>query len=192
MIEINLLPWREELREKLKKLFLVALSSSVIGALVLVGCIYFFLESEIDAQRDRNRILTDEIARYDRQIKEIQRLKKVREALIARMNIIQQLQENRPMIVHFFDEIIKILPKGVHLTKITRSGDEILLTGQSDSNTEVSQLMRNIEKNAWLHRPLLEEIKEVKELKANRRTAIYDEFRLKVILKSSQAMRMFL
>jgi type IV pilus assembly protein PilN len=159
-------------------------------AFVIVIGTYLLLENKIDGQRQRNQILTDEIARYDRQIKEIQRLKKVKDALIARMNIIQQLQENRPMLVHFFDEIIKILPKGVHFTKITRQGDEVSLTGQSDSNTEVSQLMRNIESNYWLHQPRLEEIKEVKEFTRNRKTLIFDEFRLKAILKSKHSMQM--
>lgn len=192
MILINLLPWREELREKQKKLFFLSLGISLTSALVIIIFTYLYLENGISSQRQRNQILSNEIARYDRQIQEIKRLKKVRQALIARMNIIQQLQENRPTLVHFFDELIKILPGGVHFTKVVRSGDEVVMIGQSGSNSEVSQLMRNIENNYWLHYPVLEEIKEVKELNRDRKTEIFDEFRLKSILKSKHSMKIAL
>lgn len=190
-IQINLLPWREKRREKQKKLFFIALGVSVGVSLCLAAGIYFLLNHKMDAQRFRNQLLSDEIAQYDQKLKEINQLKKVKAALIARMNIIQQLQESRPMIVHFFDELAKIVPEGIHLQEVKRDSDMITLTGRAASNTDVSHLMRNVEKSFWLHQPYLEKIQELSELRGQKREKVYfNEFELKFILKSPQALKL--
>ncbi len=177
---INLLPWREEQRERNKLIFFIGLGASVVLALIVCGVTYFVLENFISHQTQRNNIIKKEIARYNRQIKEIKRLKAVRETLIARMNIIQQLQENRPEIVHFFDELIKIVPKSIYLMEVTRASNAIMLTGHADTNSSVSILMRNIRENFWVNKPVLEEVEEVTDKEKKR---LYNQFRVRLILK---------
>ena len=106
-ININLLPWREERREKNRRLFVLGIGISGLLGVVFVVITYFVLDSFISHQQHRNALIDQEIARYNRQIREIKQLKKVKVSLIARMNVIQQLQESRPEIVHFFDELIR-------------------------------------------------------------------------------------
>ena len=95
--------------------------------------------------------------------KEIANIKKLRQALLARMNIVQNLQATRSLTVRLFDELIKIMPDGVYLTNVERAGDKITLLGYAESNTNISQLMRNIENNRWIQDPELTEIKKSKD-----------------------------
>ena len=109
-------------------------------------------------QNERNDYLSNEIAGLDKKIEAIQNLDSERQALLARMQIIQQLQASRPEIVHLFDEIVQTLPEGVFYTKILQKGRGLSLEGVAQSNARVSTLMRNLEASDWLERPVLDEI----------------------------------
>lgn len=175
MTNINLLPWREELREERKKQFIAMLATSVVSAILLMVLVHFIVSSKISAQDKRNRYLKNEIVQFDKEIKKIEALKKMKAMLVARMEIIQELQSNRPQIVHLFDQVVRVLPEGVHLSQIMRNGDRLTLIGKAESNTNVSDLMRNISSSAWLKQPSLHEIKNNK-----RDGLLHSEFRLQL------------
>ncbi len=161
MPRINLLPWREELRQKRKKDFLTA----VVGAVLVGGLLAYAgklgVQAQIRAQQGRNTILETEIAELDKQIEEILGLENQKERLLARMEIIEQLQRARPEVVHLFDEIVETLPEGVHLTEIRQAGSRIELHGSAQSSTRVSALMRNIDSSEWLRDPGLDVVETV-------------------------------
>lgn len=188
MTEINLLPWREQKREQDKKLFLLILLGSVFGAALVILLVNLYANNLVSNQIVRNQMLKDEIAVFDKQIKEIKDLKKTRQALISRMSIVRNLQSTRTLMVHLFDELIKVLPPGIYVTKLERQRDIVTVTGYAESNTNVSIMMKNIEHNEWLHKPVLTEIKKIDDKKkpAN------NEFKLSFILKPTYDLRMSL
>lgn len=156
MPRINLLPWREELRQKRKKDFLLA----IVGAVLMGGLVVFgskkAVEYQISYQESRNALLKSEIAVLDQQIEEISGLETQKNRLLARMEIIDQLQRSRPEVVHLFDELVAALPEGVHLTELKQTGARIELKGEAQSSTRVSALMRNIAGSEWLTNPGLD------------------------------------
>jgi type IV pilus assembly protein PilN len=161
MPRINLLPWRAEQRQERKKQFFMALG---LAAVVGIGIVYLsqlMVEGWITNQRSRNTILTTEIAELDKQIEEIKGLENQRERLIARMKVIGELQRSRPEVVHLFDEIVKAVPEGVHLTEVKQTGNRIELQGMAQSSTRVSTLMRNIDSSDWLADPGLDVVQTV-------------------------------
>jgi type IV pilus assembly protein PilN len=161
MPKINLLPWREELRQKRKKDFLTALLGAVlVGGLLVYGS-KLTVQSWISAQNTRNALLKNEIAELDKQIAEISSLESQRDRLLARMEIIDQLQRSRPEVVHLFDELVETLPEGVHLTAVTQTGGRIEIKGEAQSSTRVSALMRNIDSSDWLRDPGLDVVQTV-------------------------------
>jgi len=81
--------------------------------------------------------------------------------LIARMEVIEELQQSRPEIVHLFDEITRNLPDGVTLNAITQQGRSIRLNGVAQSSTRVSSLMRNFDDSEWVDDPDLERIETI-------------------------------
>lgn len=161
MARINLLPWREQLREERKQRFLVILGAVLLasGALIFLGDQYF--NSAIENQSARNDFLRKEIAVLDARIKEISELKTRRQQLLERMKIIQDLQGNRPIIGRVFDQLVRTLPDGVFFSELKMSGKSISIAGAAESNNRVSNLMRNLDASEWLTSPNLTEVKAV-------------------------------
>jgi type IV pilus assembly protein PilN len=153
MPRINLLPWREELRQKRKKEFLLAL----LGAVLMGGALTFgtkvFYQRLIANQESRNDMLRAEITELDKQIAEIEGFEAQRDRLLDRMEIIEELQRSRPESVHLMDELVSVLPAGVHLTAVTQQTRNIELLGTTESNQRISNLMRSINESEWLREP---------------------------------------
>ena len=161
MARINLLPWREQLREERKKQFLSILVLIVIVAGLLVFLADRNLNGKIDHQNARNDFLRKEIQLLDGRIKEIEQLQARRTQLLDRMKIIQDLQGNRPIIVRVFDEMVRTLPDGVHFTAVNMKGPVISIKGGAESNSRVSNLMRQMDSSDWLAAPNLTAVKAV-------------------------------
>jgi len=153
MPRINLLPWREEERKKRQQDFMVALAASVIAAAAVVGLTWFGYVQAIENQQARNLRLETEIAELERSIAEIDGLEAQKERLLARMEIIEQLQRSRPEIVHLFDEISRQMPEGVYLNGMKQTGMSVELKGVAQSSTRVSALMRQADQSQWLTDP---------------------------------------
>jgi len=155
MARINLLPWREaERKERQKEFGMMVLAGALISAFVVFG-IHLLIQSQIEAQNQRNAYLQREIDAVEKQIREIRDLDKTKQNLLARMEIIQALQSSRPQIVHLFDEIVTTLPDGVYLEQINQKGSSVTFEGQAQSNARVSSMMRNIDDSEWLEKPEL-------------------------------------
>ena len=155
---INLLPWRElRRREQDRQLF-----SGSIGTWVLMALVVFYtqwhMSGVIQHQNGRNNFLKIEISKLEKQIEEIEELRARKDALLARMEIIQQLQRNRTQIVHVFDDLVRKLPKGVYFTELTKKKNNITLQGFAQSNGRVSDLMRNLDSSRWFANPKLDVI----------------------------------
>jgi type IV pilus assembly protein PilN len=161
MARINLLPWREQLREERKKRFLAVLAATLIAALLLVLLADRYLDAAIERQNARNEFVRSEIAQLDIQIKEIKALRERRQQLVERMKIIQDLQGNRPVIARVFDQLVRTLPDGVYFTGLKMTGSSIAIVGGAESNNRVSNLMRNLDGSDWLESPNLNEVKAV-------------------------------
>ncbi len=158
MPHINLLPWRDELRKRREKEFII---TAVIAALMMGGVVlgvHLHYESRIAYQNQRNSFIETEISALDKKIKEIENLKKKRDSLIARTKVIQDLQAGRPEIVHVFDELVITLPDGVYYTKVAQNGRGLSLQGVAQSNARVSSLMRSLNASTWVENPSLVEI----------------------------------
>lgn len=159
MAKINLLPWREERREELKKEFLVILGGVALLAVFLVLAWQSITQSQIDNQEARNRFLQEKINELKEQVTEIKELKSKREQLIERMRVIQQLQGTRPEIVHIVDELVRTIPDGVYYTSIERKAQKISIKGTAESNNRVSSLMRRLDASPWFSDPNLISVK---------------------------------
>ncbi len=159
MTKINLLPWREERRKQKQKEFINAMELSALIGVLIVGLIHSSIEGLKAYQGQRNQLLQSEIIILDKKIIEIKDIEAKKKQLQAKINLIQQLQESRPEAVHLLDEIPKITPDGIFLTKFTQTGSDLNFEGKSDSNARISAFMRAIEASLWLQKPTLSVIK---------------------------------
>ncbi|MDQ2703127.1 MAG: PilN domain-containing protein [Pseudomonadota bacterium] len=155
MARINLLPWRAERRRQRQKEFLTMLAFSGVLALALSFVIISYYNGQISGQNDRIGFLKTQISSVDAQIKEIEALDDKKSKLLARKEVIEQLQANRSKMVHLFDSLVRTIPDGVILTSVQQEGDKLTLQGRSQSNARVSNYMRNLESAGWMTKPEL-------------------------------------
>ena len=155
MARINLLPWREADRKRRQQQLAVTAGIALGLTLLAMLLVHLQIASLITGQKGRNQHLANEIKQIDRQIDEIEALEETKANLLARMNIIQQLQESRPEVVRLFDEPVFAIPEGVFLTKVEQKDRNVVLEGQAQSNARVSAFMRNVEGSKWIGNPRL-------------------------------------
>ncbi|MEN8170481.1 MAG: PilN domain-containing protein [Pseudomonadota bacterium] len=158
MSHINLLPWREAQRKQKKQDFFVVVGAFAGVMAIAVLTVHVYMASLIDNQLSRNNILKNEIKLVEKKIEEIKNLERQKEQLIARMRVIEELQSNRPAIVHLLDELAKIIPEGMVVEDLTQKGNKITINGSAQSNARVSAFMRALEDSPWFSKPSLDVI----------------------------------
>lgn len=158
MIRINLLPHRAEKRRRRLIQFYSLTVVALVLAAVLVGLGHGFMSARIFYQDKRNEYLKGEVAKLDKQIEELKRLREQTKALLARKEVVENLQSTRADVVHLMDQMLRILPEGVYLKSLKQTGNGVTISGFAQSNARVSTLMRAIENSPWLDSPNLVEI----------------------------------
>lgn len=159
MILINLLPHREAARKRRKEAFQVTMFLAVVVGLLVAALVYWWFQSRIENQQDRNAYLSSQIAVLDKQIKEIAGLEGEINALRERQKAVEALQANRNLPVHLLNELVRQLPEGVYISSIKQNGLQVEMKGVAQSNERVSEVLRNLSGNtAWFAKPDLKEI----------------------------------
>lgn len=181
MAKINLRPWREELRAEKQQQFVVM----IVGAAIVAAGLAFLwqtdMENRIAYQESRNAYVQTAMKGLDAQIREIEDLKRKRDELLARMQVIQDLQGKRPVIVRVFDELVRTLPDGLYYSDLTRAGDRLQLVGMAESNSRISGLMREFDQSDWFTSPNLTNVSA-----ADARRAGYSQFNLSVVQQTPE------
>lgn len=165
MARINLLPWRDQQRKQQQQEFLAAILVSMGFACLIMIFVHVHYSDAIEYQNQRNLFLTERIAELDKQIEEIKTLESKKNRLIAKMEVIEQLQVSRPEIVHFFDEMARSVPEGVQLHEIAQAERNIQVKGEAQSNARVSSYMNKVDASPWLENPNLTVIESKEEAK---------------------------
>ncbi|HED36296.1 MAG TPA: pilus assembly protein PilN [Gammaproteobacteria bacterium] len=163
MANINLLPWREELRKEQTQEFVTHMGLALLLTASVMGLVHMNIAGMISHQNGRNTILQNEIKRLDIELLKIKDLEDTKARLLARMEIIQSLQQKRPQIVHLFDEIVRTIPEGLHILKIRQEGNNVTINGIAESNGRVSAYMRNIDASEWMTKPRLQVIESTRK-----------------------------
>jgi type IV pilus assembly protein PilN len=160
-VRINLLPHREQKRQARQRQFVSFAVLLAILAISVVGLVHMVFAAKVEDQNARNTLLKTEIAKLDEQIKEIDRLRDQIQQVLARKQVVENLQANRSEAVHLLDQIVRQLPDGIYLKSLKQSGTRVQMVGYAQSNARVSTLMRNVEASPWIATPELVEIKLV-------------------------------
>lgn len=175
MININLNPWREKQQKIYERQFWVLFIFVITMVLVLWYGWSSSIQVSIDFKQNENIILKNEIAVLDSRLSAIASLKREKQALIERLELIQSLHQNRSNTVDLLSELARGIPDGLVLTDLVRENDSIIIEGKAESNSQVAQLMRNIENISLLKTPVLSVIQ------ANDEEDTFIEFNLKAL-----------
>ncbi|KAF5292091.1 hypothetical protein FQR65_LT20340 [Abscondita terminalis] len=147
MAKINLLPWRDELREQKKKQFVAICVGVALIGLATVLLAWFYFDHKLEDQEQANQLVTSTNQNLDMQLKTLDGLQERRNAIIERMKLIQGLQGQRPVIVRLVDELVRVVPAQMYITKFSRVGDKFTIEGKAESPNTVAELLRAAEEN---------------------------------------------
>lgn len=175
MIRINLLPHREQKRQAKVRRFAMFLGVFAAAGAVIVAAGFLFLSQRIDNQNARNAYLEEVNAALDRELAEIETLKKERSDLLSRKEAVERLQSNRAEAVKIMDQLVRQLPEGIYLTEVNQTGQEMELVGHAQSSARVATFMRALEDSPQFETPTL--IKIESKVEDGQRVG---EFRLKI------------
>jgi type IV pilus assembly protein PilN len=184
MIRINLLPHREEKRKRREQQFAVLGGLTALLGVVVAGAVWLYLDAQVTQQRQNVAYMKSEIAKLDKQIEEIRKIREETAALLAKKRVVESLQANRSEPVQLLDQLLRQLPEGVYLKSIKQTGTKVNVVGYAQSNARVSTLMRNLGASPYLENPELVEIKAVPapDKSGNR---VY-EFNMNISIKRAQ------
>lgn len=155
MAKINLLPWREALRKERQNQFYAVIGLVLAAAGLIVYLVNTSYENNIYNQQQRNSYIVKETKVLDAKIEEIRKLRETRQQLIERMELIQALQGNRPIIVRVFDEMARAVPDDLYFTEVAIKDTAVSIKGIAKSNNRVAALMRNFDSSDWFADPAL-------------------------------------
>ena len=149
MAKINLLPWRDELREQRKKQFIAFSAAVAVLGLVAVVLAWLFYDHKLNDQEQANQLVVSTNQNLDTQLKSLDGLQERRNAIVERMKLIQGLEGQRPVTVRLIDELVRVTPSNMYLTKFSRTGDKFTIEGKAESPNTVAELLRNLEASPW-------------------------------------------
>lgn len=155
MAQINLLPWRETLREERKRKYLALMVVVLIASGGVVLAADRYVRGAMVNQTARNEYLMAEIQLMEEQVAEISKLQQQKSEIQERMSVIQNLQGSRPVIVRVFHELVKTLPDGVYFETLERSGDRMSIVGVAETYSQLTTLMRKLDGSDWFMAPNL-------------------------------------
>lgn len=145
MPRVNLLPWREKRRKQRQQEFYALLGAAALGGALIIGAGEFVLGRLQARQQERNAFIQAEITALDRKLAEIRELQAEKAALIARMEVIQELQVMRPRAVKLLDGLARAVPDGAMVSAVRQTDTRITLDGVAQSNARVSTFMHNLD-----------------------------------------------
>jgi len=150
MSNINLLPWREAVKQRGKKQFFALLGvCALVTVLVSLGVNAMYGHA-IQRQIERNQFPTTEMVRLDAQIGQINQLKAKRKALLERMRLIEGLQQQRNLSVRLFSALPKLVPNGVYLGSLTFDQAAVNVKGVTEAHSRVANMIRQVDASGWL------------------------------------------
>lgn len=168
MAKINLLPWREALREQRKKEFISINIGVFLLGLVLVALTWAFFSQRLNDQQQANQLVQEANNQLDAQLKSLDGLQARRDQIVERMKLIQDLQGKRPVVVRLFDELVRLTPSNMYLTRFERKGDQFLIKGRAESPNTVSEFLRNLEASPWYRNAFMNSYLGVEQLQATK------------------------
>ena len=145
MSHINLLPWRESLRQQQKQQYLTLLFVVALIMFAIVYSVGMAIDSMTANQNLRNQYIEAEIAVLDDQIEKIKNIRESKKAIEQRMALIEQLQTSRNVAPIVLDELARLVPPGISFRSISRKGNLMEVLGVSESNNRLADFMRRLE-----------------------------------------------
>lgn len=160
MTTINLLPWREKARKRAKQVFIAACLSVIVAALVINGIWYSVLQGKINQQMQRNAFLQSEVTLAEQSNADKKTFEKEKAATLSQVSTLQELHNQRFRIIELLQSLPNLLPSHVLIDAIHINATIIELTGESKTDSQVSDFVKRLKEEPHWSNVQLQELSE--------------------------------
>ncbi len=170
MIQINLLPVREERRKAGLRQLAALLGTALVGSLLLVGALHFKPRSAIAAATRNLATTQKEIDAHKKQLEQVEEFRKTKERIEQKLGVIERLNRSRSGPVRVLDELATHAPERLWLTQLSTTEGRVSLEGVSLDNEIVAAFASSLSNSPYFANVELEETEatEIEGFKLNR------------------------
>lgn len=177
LIKINLLPYREEIKQRKRQQFKILMLSSLLIGVGLSAIAYLAINNAISDQESRNAFLEAEITKLDNDLGEIKKLQQEKENFLAKKQKVEELQEKRSQAAYIIDSLNVVIPDNTYITSLdAENPTSYKITGRAISDNKIAMFMRSLPSTGIFMQPELLEIKKIDN---------YQEFNIKSMIGSA-------
>ena len=177
LIKINLLPYREEIKQRKRQQFKILMLSSLLIGVGLSAIAYLAINNAISDQESRNTFLEAEITKLDNDLGEIKKLQQEKENFLAKKQKVEELQEKRSQAAYIIDSLNVVIPDNTYITSLdAENPTSYKITGRAISDNKIAMFMRSLPSTGIFMQPELLEIKKIDN---------YQEFNIKSMIGSA-------
>jgi len=177
LIKINLLPYREEIKQRKRQQFKILMLSSLLIGVGLSAIAYLAINNAIGDQESRNTFLEAEITKLDNDLGEIKKLQQEKENFLAKKQKVEELQEKRSQAAYIIDSLNVVIPDNTYITSLeAENPTSYKITGRAISDNKIAMFMRSLPSTGIFMQPELLEIKKIDN---------YQEFNIKSMIGSA-------
>ena len=177
LIKINLLPYREEIKQRKRRQFKILMLSSLLIGVGLSAIAYLAINNAISDQENRNAFLEAEITKLDNDLGEIKKLQQEKENFLAKKQKVEELQEKRSQAAYIIDSLNVVIPDNTYITSLdAENPTSYKITGRAISDNKIAMFMRSLPSTGIFMQPELLEIKKIDN---------YQEFNIKSMIGSA-------
>jgi len=159
MLNINFLPWRENLRLKKQKEDKNKAIYFILLFIFILFAWHFYLRNELTAQHKLNLRLVLDQRKLLLKKSELEKLEDSNAKINMLLNEILQLKKKLSQNEKIFVEISKSIPRSVILTAFLKNENVITIVGEAKTMQSIADILQNMSRSNFFIQPTLKEIK---------------------------------
>ncbi len=141
MIEINLLPVREEKRKADVRQFALTLGATLVGTVVVAAMVHLKVVADVSGTKDSLVQLQKQIDQFKPQLDQVEKYRATKQAIEAKLEVISRLERSRSGPLHMLTELSVNAPERLWLTSLDAKSSRVVVKGMSLDNELVALFM---------------------------------------------------
>ena len=146
MIRINLLSDREAIRKETTRQQVSIFILTICLVLVILGGIQFYQYRQKKDLRENIQYVTKELKALEQKVGEVERYKEAKQELETKLQIIEQLQKGKMLVLHLLDGIGENIPEKMWLDDLGFKGGKLSMEGYAVDNETIAGFMKQLER----------------------------------------------
>lgn len=159
MVEINLLPWRDDRRKKKNKELGLLLICGIVITLLFLSMFHYFLACWIGQENNRVLEWQQRLSQISAQSNNLKSIDQQQKKYQLAVHALQRISANQNITLEFFNAIFATLSADIYFDELSRQGNKVTLKGSATSALVLHEFMKKSMYNRFLNQSQLAQVK---------------------------------